>query len=76
MKIDAPAMTGSRNCDLRKRGAQSEQKRLLVHSRQRARSTLEPHSEQKLGLYMVRISFVRIDAQRAYWLRGFGGGRA
>jgi hypothetical protein len=50
-----PPRSGGINCDLRKRGAQPEQNRLLVHRCQRARSIREPQSEQKLGLYIVRI---------------------
>jgi hypothetical protein len=69
IKSPAPAIVGKRNCALRWRGAQSEQNRLLVQRRQRERSIRDPHSEQKLGLYMVRISFVRTDARRT--LRGF-----
>jgi len=52
-KRAAPAASGARNLDLRKVAAQSAQNCLLVQKCQRARSILEPHSEQKLGLYMM-----------------------
>jgi hypothetical protein len=64
-KSVSPAIDGKRIWVFRKRGEHSGQNRLFVQTCQRARSTREPQSEQKLGLYMIRISLVRRMHDRA-----------
>src|SRR5947207_717478 len=48
----AASASGLRNLPRRKRRSHEGQKRRLVHTRQRARATDSPQSQQKLGLYI------------------------
>jgi hypothetical protein len=54
-----PATRGKMIRAVRKRGAQAEQKRRLVQRCQRERAIRSPHSVQKFGLYILRVSVER-----------------
>lgn len=54
-----PATRGKIILAVRKRGAQAEQKRRLVQRCQRERAIRSPHSVQKFGLYILRVSVER-----------------
>jgi hypothetical protein len=53
---DAQSRSGTTNLLRLKRRPHASQKRLLVQTRQRARVTRSPHSQQKFGLYIAHPS--------------------
>jgi hypothetical protein len=53
---EAESRSGTPNLPRLKRRPHASQKRLLVQTRQRARSTRTPHSQQKFGLYIAHPS--------------------
>jgi hypothetical protein len=53
----AMSTSGTVNLLRRNRRSHASQKRLLVQTRQRARATRSPHSQQKFGLYIAPLPF-------------------